>query len=95
MPPGDGMTTQARYDRGMTTKIAVSLPDELVAAARAAVAEGRAASVSAYVAEAIAEKSRRRSLGQLLDEWDAELGPPSAEDDAWARSAVGMDESDG
>ena len=37
----------------MTTKIAVTLPDELVESARRAVAEKRAASVSAYVADAL------------------------------------------
>jgi Arc/MetJ-type ribon-helix-helix transcriptional regulator len=37
----------------MTTKIAVSLPDHLVEAARNAVRGGRAASVSAVVADAL------------------------------------------
>lgn len=66
------------YDRGMTAKIAVSLPDHLVAEARAAVAEGRSASVSAYVAQAMDEKSRRRTLAEVLDDLDAEFGTPSA-----------------
>ena len=74
----------------MTTKIAVSLPDELVAEARRAVAEGRAGSVSAYVAEAMAEMSRRHSLGELLDAWDAELGAPSAGAEAWATEALAL-----
>ena len=64
------MQSDERYDSGMTTKIAVSLPDELVDAARAAVREGRAPSVSAYVADAMADKARRTSLGELLDELD-------------------------
>ena len=64
------MQPDERYDSGMTTKIAVSLPDELVDAARAAVREGRAPSVSAYVADAMADKARRTSLGELLDELD-------------------------
>ncbi|WP_374457312.1 hypothetical protein [Nocardioides sp.] len=63
----------------MTAKIAVSLPDHLVAEARAAVAEGRATSVSAYVAEAMSEKARRRTLAEVLDEMDAELGAPGPE----------------
>ncbi|MCY4726831.1 hypothetical protein NYO98_11135 [Nocardioides sp. STR2] len=62
----------------MTAKIAVSLPDHLVEEARAAVAGGRATSVSAYVAEALAEKSRRRTLSEVLDEMDEELGAPDA-----------------
>ena len=71
-----GVRTRPQYDRGMTAKIAVSLPDHLVEEARAAVAGGRVASVSAYVAEALAEKSRRRALSEVLDEMDAELGTP-------------------
>ena len=62
----------------MTTKIAVSLPDHLVDEARAAVVRGQAASVSAYVAEALSEKSRRRTLSEVLDDMDAELGAPDA-----------------
>ena len=62
----------------MTAKIAVSLPDHLVAEAREAVADGRAPSVSAYVAEAMAEKSRRRTLAEVLDDFDAQLGMPGA-----------------
>lgn len=66
---------------GMTSKIAVSLPDHLVAQARQAVAEGRAASVSAYVAAALEEKSKLDDLGALLDEMLAETGGPlSAEE---------------
>lgn len=70
----------------MTTKIAVSLPDELVAQARVAVEEGRAASVSAYVAEAMRAYGSRYSLRDWLDEMEAELGPPGPEVQAWARS---------
>jgi Arc/MetJ-type ribon-helix-helix transcriptional regulator len=68
----------------MTKKITVSLPDALVLRAQTAVAQGRAASVSAYIAEAIAEKEDSGSLKDLLDEWDRESGPPSAEVYAWA-----------
>lgn len=70
----------------MTIKIAVSLPDHLVLEARAAVAAGRADSVSGYVAEAMQAMSRSKTLDELLDEWDAEFGPPSAEAKAWAES---------
>ena len=72
----------------MTVKIAVSLPDRLVEEARAAVVAGRAASVSAYVAEALAEKSRRRTLSEVLDEMDAELGAPDAAATARAARAL-------
>jgi Arc/MetJ-type ribon-helix-helix transcriptional regulator len=74
----------------MTTKIAVSLPDEQVAEARAAVAAGRAASVSAYVSEALGRRSADEELLALLAEDDERYGPPSAEDYARAREALGL-----
>lgn len=83
-----------RYDSGMTTKIAVSLPDELVDNAKAAVADGRAASVSAYVAGAMRAYETTDSLDKLLDEMDAKYGPPSAEAYVWAREQLGVDEGD-
>lgn len=78
------------YDSGMTTKIAVSLPDDLVDAARAAVRDGRAASVSGFVAEALAAHVRSGSLAALVADIIAEDGPPSAEDEAWAASMLGL-----
>lgn len=74
----------------MTTKIAVSLPDELVAAARQAVADGRAASVSSFVADAIEEHGRYEQLATLLSEMAIEAGPPTEEDRLWARAALGL-----
>ena len=73
----------------MTTKIAISLPDEEVAAAKEAVAAGRAASVSAYIAEALQDRRRSDSLAALLDDLDRELGPPSEDAVAWAKQALG------
>ena len=73
----------------MTTKITVSLPDELVEQARSAVAEGSAASISGYVAEALAEKADRGRLRDLLDELDRDLGPPDGETMAEAVRLVG------
>jgi Arc/MetJ-type ribon-helix-helix transcriptional regulator len=57
-------------------KIAVSLPEELVQQARLAVKVGRAESVSAYVASALAEKARLDDLAAMLDEMLAESGGP-------------------
>lgn len=74
----------------MTTKIAVSLPDELVAAARQAVADGRAASVSAFVAEAIEDRGRYEGLSELLAEMAADGGAPTQADRTWARRALGL-----
>ena len=56
--------------------------------ARAAVAAGRAASVSAYVAEALREKGRRRTLDDWLDEQEAEFGPLTDAELAWADRAL-------
>lgn len=82
----EGMTT--RYDESMTTKITVSLPDELVADARRAVANGDAASVSAYVAEAMRKNRPSITAEEFFAEWYAESGPPSAEDYAWAEEQM-------
>jgi len=79
-----------RYASGMTVKIAVSLPDDLVAAARRAVADGRAASVSAYVAGAMARQVREDDLADLVAEMRAEHGVPTDEDRAWADRALGI-----
>lgn len=73
---------------GMTTKITVSLPDALVAAARRAVREGQAASVSSYVANAMSSFQGRDTLQDMLDEMDAIYGPVGEEAMAWAREVT-------
>ncbi len=55
-------------------KVAVSLPRPLLANARRAVKEGRARSVSAYVAAALEEKAKLDDLKGMLDEMLAETG---------------------
>jgi len=75
----------------MTSKLAISLPDELVAAARRAVTEGRANSVSAYIADALADRIRHDVLTELLADMAAETGVPDEDDRRWARSALGLD----
>ncbi|MDP9075309.1 MAG: ribbon-helix-helix domain-containing protein [Actinomycetota bacterium] len=73
-----------------SSKIAVSLPAELVEQARRAVAEGRAASVSAYVAKALKEQAKLDDLASLLDEMLAETGGPlTAEERKAADRALG------
>jgi antitoxin ParD1/3/4 len=73
----------------MTTKIAISLPDEQVASIRRAVDQGRARSVSGFIGAAVARAERENSLEGLLDELDRELGPVGAQDVAWAERALG------
>jgi Arc/MetJ-type ribon-helix-helix transcriptional regulator len=75
----------------MTIKIAISLPDDLVEDARQAVAEGRATSVSAFIADAMQQRRRYDGLSELLAEMSAEAGPPTDEHRAWARNALGLD----
>jgi Arc/MetJ-type ribon-helix-helix transcriptional regulator len=65
-------------------KIAVSLPEEQVLAAREAVLEGRAPSVSAYVSEALDERHRHDGVRHYIDLLIEKYGAPSAEDYAWA-----------
>lgn len=64
-----------------TSKIAVSLPAQLVEQAQRAVAEGRASSVSAYVAEALEEKTKLDDLASLLEEMLVETGGPLTADE--------------
>lgn len=75
---------------GMTpkSKIAVSLPADLVAKVRDTVAEGRAASVSAYVADALVEKVADDDLVRLLEEMLAESGGPLTTEEAGAADRV-------
>jgi hypothetical protein len=64
-------------NNGMTTtKIAVSLPQRLVARTRRAVRRGSAPSVSAYVAAALEEKVTLDELSAMLDEMLAQTGGP-------------------
>ncbi|MFT4035062.1 MAG: hypothetical protein QM679_05770 [Patulibacter sp.] len=74
----------------MTAKIAVSLPDEQVAAIRRAVEQGRAASVSGFISAAVARAEQEDSLSALLDDLDRELGPVGDEARAWADKALGL-----
>ena len=77
---------------GMTRKkIAITFPEEQVAAARRAVAEGRSPSVSAYISQALARRDADDELREMLAEIYLEVGQPDASDRAWARQALGLD----
>ena len=78
----------ATYDQSMSIRITVSLPDDLVAVAQAAVRDGRAASVSAYVASALREKAGRESVADVLAEWRSEAGPLLADEEAWVQESL-------
>jgi len=68
----------------------VTVDEETAKAARDAVAAGRAASVSAWVASAVSERARRERLTDVLADIRAELGPATDEETAWARSVLGL-----
>ena len=74
----------------MTAKVAISLPDDVLASAREAVADGRAGSLSAYISSTLAERQDYEDLAELLAEMAAETGGPSDEDRRWARRALGL-----
>lgn len=59
-----------------TTKIAVSVPREILQRAQRAVKRGRADSMSAYVAAALAQKTTLDELDDLLVKMLAESGGP-------------------
>jgi hypothetical protein len=73
-------------------RITVSLDPAVAAAARAAVAAGQAASVSAYVEAALADRAAR-------DLWLTKFraltgGPPEPEYRAWALAKLGITAAD-
>lgn len=59
-----------------TTKIAVTVPEQVLRQARGAVRRGRAASLSAYVSAALSQKTMLDDLEDLLDELLALSGGP-------------------
>lgn len=71
-------------------KVTVALEPGVVRRAKAAVKGGRAKSLSALVNSALDERLRRDELDELFDAWDAERGPPSAEDETWAARVLGL-----
>jgi antitoxin ParD1/3/4 len=70
------------------TKIAVSLPEEQVAAIKRAVASGRARTVSAFISEAVERAQKEDSLAAVLADLDRELGEPSEQAQAWAQAEL-------
>jgi Arc/MetJ-type ribon-helix-helix transcriptional regulator len=72
-------------------KIAITLPEEQVAAARRAVAEGRAASVSAFISQALARRDADEEMAETIAEIYEESGQPTEEDRLWARRVLGLE----
>lgn len=72
-----------------TAKVAVSIPKEVLARAKAEVATGRAKNLSALVSETLDERLRRDELGAILEAMEAEHGPVSKSARAWAKRVLG------
>ncbi len=70
------------------SKVALSMPAEVLRLAKKEVAAGRAKSLSSFVAEAVDEKLRRDELSAILDEMDVAHGKPTKADTAWARRVL-------
>lgn len=72
-------------------RITVSIPADLLAAARAEVERGEAPNMSAYVSEALTRRVRSMQHARRLQtEWEAEHGPLPAEAVEWAEHALGL-----
>ena len=71
-------------------RVTVSVRREVLAKATREVKRGKAKSISAWVDAAMEEKAKREDLAALLAEMRAEIGPPTAEDEAWAKSVLGL-----
>lgn len=72
------------------SRVTVTVRPEVLAAAEQNVSEGRATSVSAWVDQAMEEKARRDDLAELLAEMATAGDPVGDEDEAWARSVLGL-----
>lgn len=72
------------------SKIAVSMPSNLVSRVRRAVARGQAPSVSAYVTQAIEARAENDELMELLQQLDRKHGKPDPEATRWARQVLGL-----
>jgi Arc/MetJ-type ribon-helix-helix transcriptional regulator len=73
-------------------RITVTIPEQLARDARQAVNDGKAESVSAYVAAALRHYGRSVTLRELLDQWWAAdpQGPPSDAERAAAQAELGL-----
>jgi Arc/MetJ-type ribon-helix-helix transcriptional regulator len=77
-------------------KLTISLPQEQVERARAAVASGEAPNVSRYISAALAvvaaplAPEAKDTLGALVADMIAEDGTPSPEAYAWADEVLGL-----
>lgn len=72
------------------SRVTVTVRPQILAAAEQEVAAGRAASLSAWVDQAMEEKVKREELAALLAEMRSENGPTTDDEDTWARRVLGL-----
>lgn len=71
-----------------TSKVAISMPSEVLSLAKRKVREGRAKSLSAFVSEAVDEKLRHDELQDILAAMDREHGEPDGAARRWAKRVI-------
>jgi metal-responsive CopG/Arc/MetJ family transcriptional regulator len=81
--PKDSLA-KSREVSSRRAKVAVTLPNPLLARARERVRTHEAPSLSALVTQALEEKLERDRLQEVLDQMAAEYGPLTPEELAWA-----------
>jgi Arc/MetJ-type ribon-helix-helix transcriptional regulator len=75
-------------------RITITIDREFLELAEQAVADGRAKSVSAWIAEALEPLRQQETLAEVMADIRAEIGrTPTPEEDAWAREALGLPSS--
>jgi hypothetical protein len=80
---------------GVTTKLTISVPDDVAAEAREAVRTGQAASVSGYLVAAVQHYRKSMTLSEWLDQADVDAGgapSPAAFDHIDAQLGMPSDE---
>lgn len=73
----------------MKERVTVTVPSDVLAAARRDVEAGAARSVSAWITDAAEAKARRESLHDVLSDLANETGGPFTDEErAWARKQL-------
>ena len=75
-----------------TTRITISIPEQIAVKAQRAVESGQAESVSAYFAGLAEREPDWADARTVLDEMITEAGGIFEEDRHWARSVLGLDD---
>jgi hypothetical protein len=70
------------------SKVALTIPSDVLRLAQKEVKSGRAKSLSAFVSAALDEKVRRDELASILDAMDAAHGKPNQAAQSWAKRVL-------